>query len=40
MRLWCPPGEPCAICNRVVDADTEPELPEDFVTDIRRARGD
>jgi hypothetical protein len=27
------------ICNRV-DADTEPELPEDFVADIRWARGD
>jgi hypothetical protein len=27
------------VCNRVVDAFTEPELPDDFVVGIR-ARGD
>ena len=30
------PGEPCLVWNRV-DADTEPELPEGFVVDIRKS---
>jgi hypothetical protein len=32
------PGDPCPVCNRV-DTGTEPELPEDFVVDIRKIRG-
>ena len=39
MRLWWPLETHCPICNRV-DGDTEPELPEDFVVEIRRALGD
>jgi hypothetical protein len=32
------PGDPCPVRNRV-DTGTEPELPEDFVVDIRKIRG-
>jgi hypothetical protein len=31
------PGEPCAVCNRS-DADTMPELPEDFIVETKERR--
>jgi hypothetical protein len=30
------PGEPCPVCNNRIDEDSEPELSEDFIVNIKR----